>query len=253
MRRGLAVGLIPAFVALLVAGCSRIAADPSVRARHVHPDPAERLAALEALDRQPAPLAEDTLLRLALGDPEPRVRQSAALVLESQTRDSLEHLALEALRRTPDLALAAGMLQSDRETLRTVAIDALQRLDSHAAWKLLARRMPAEPSPGARLLCARALAAGAERGAGGAHGTVLQALRQGLGDTEPGIREAGARALGLSGDEASVGPLVDVLAQAGPEAQPELIRILRTATGEDLGDAPEGWILRYGRQERETR
>jgi hypothetical protein len=250
MKRGLAVGMMPALLALLFleAGCAPAGADPSVRARLAHPDPAERLSALSALDRQGDPLAEDALLRLALGDPEPRVRQAAALVLESQTLDSLEHLALKALRRAPDLGLGAGMLASDHEALRTAAIAALQRLDSPAAWTLLARRMPAEPSDGARLLCARALAAGAERGAGPAHGAVLQALRLGLQDPEPGIRDACAKALGQSGDEASVGALIDALARAEPAARPEWIRILRTATGEDLGDEPEGWIFRYGRQ-----
>lgn len=251
MRRGIAMRLLQPFLALLAAGCVRTAADPSVRARLAHPEAAERLAALEALDRQGDPRAENALLRLALADPEPRVRQAAALVLESQTLDSLEHLALDALRRAPDLQLGAGMLASDREALRTSAIAALERLDCPAAWSLLAKRMPDEPSPGARLFCTRALAAGAERGAGSAHGAVLQALRQGLRDPEPGIRDECAKALGLSGDEASVGPLVDALARAEPAARPELIRILRTATGEDLGDAPEGWILRYGGQGRE--
>ncbi len=248
MRRGLTVGPL---LALLAAGCAPAGADPSIRARLAHPAPAERLAALAALDRQQDPRAEDALLRLALGDPEPRVRQAAALVLESQTRDSLEHLALEALRRAPDLVLGAGMLQSDREALRTAAIAALQQLDVPAAWMLLAQRMPAEPSPGARFLCARALAAGAGRGAGPAHGAVLQALRQGLQDPESGVRDTCAKALGLSGDAASVGPLVDALARSEPAARAELIQILRTATGEDLGDEPEGWILRYGRLGRE--
>lgn len=227
---------------LAAAGCGT----PSgTVARLAHPDPAERLAAVVDLDRRPERAARPALLRAALADPDPRVRQNAALVLESQTGESLEGLAVSALRGKPDLDLSRWLLTSSREALRAAAVPSLRQLGTPEAWSLLAEHLPEDASPGVRLLCAQALAEGADRGAGPAHRTVLRSLRRGLGDEEPAVRLLCARALGREGDEAAVPELARALAGAPPADRPGLITLLRTATGEDLGEEPEAWIRRY--------
>lgn len=231
---------------LTLAGCgTRSGGAPAVN-RLAHPDPAERLGALAELDQRPDPRARPALLRAALGDPIESVRRDAALVLEQQTRRSLEELALEELRKAPEPELAGWLLRSPREAVRLSAVDALLTLGTPAAAVHLAVRLEAEPSAGVRLLIARALAEAAGRGAGAAHASVMDALRAGVLDPEPAVRRVSARALALNGDRTGVPCLVEALDSASPEERRELVEALRTATGEDLGEDARGWMLRYG-------
>jgi len=240
-----------AALCLALGGCARGAGHPA-SVRLGHPDPAERLAAVACLDREPVPEARPKLLRLALGDPEPRVRQAAALTLESQTGDSLEHLAVEELSRARDVTLAGWILESQREALRTAAVSVLRRSGTPKGWALLAGRLGCESSPGLRVLCAQGVAEGVSQGAGAAHQTLLVALRRGLSDPHPGVGQVCARALALSGDDAGAGLLAAALLGAGPAERRELVGLLRVATGEDLGEDIRPWTDRYASQGRSS-
>ncbi len=237
--------LAPALLLLAASGCAGRPASSAV-ARLAHPDPAERLAAVHALDRSPDPEALRPLLRLALGDADPRVRQSAALALEAARGDSVERLALEELAGTHDVALAGWLLESRLEAVRLGAIEALQGIATPAAWARLSERMGREDSAGVRVLCARALALGLDRGAGPFQGRLAEALRRGLKDPEVSVRRICARALALAGEPCAAGVLAEALREAPESERGELLELLRVATGEDLGQDPGPWVKRYG-------
>ena len=232
---------------LLSPGCGTGSARGSAQARLRHPDPSERMAALADLERQPGPPDGQSLLHAALLDPDPPVRRSAALLLESRTGGLLEQAALEALEGDrPDAEVAEALLGDRREALRAAAVGALRRLGTPRAWALLADRMSSEPSAGVRALCAQAAAEGASRGAGAFHGRLLEALKRGLSDGSPEVRIPCARALATAGDRSGAALLAGALAGADASSRGEWVSLLRTATGEDLGEEAGPWMERYG-------
>ena len=233
---------------LSVAGCGGPPVPPAV-ARLAHPDAEERLSAVRELDRTSDPRILKPLLRAALGDPDPRVRQEAAVALEDARGDSLESLALEELSRNRDVLLAGWLLDSRLESVRCGALCVLQSLGTQASWSRLADQMGREPSAGVRMLCARALAQGLSQGAGSSQVHLAEALTRGLQDPEIPIRRICAKALALEGEPRAAGVLVEALQDASKENDAErleLLELLRVATGEDLGQDPGPWISRYG-------
>jgi len=193
----------------------------------------ERLQAVELLPHLASGPAQDEALAALVGllaDPAPEVRLSAlealcalgpraaaqagpAVALLRDADEGVRQVAADALGRLgpPAVPPLAALLTDPAEELRVAAAGVLGRLGTPAIDALLAHR---DASPRVRVAVLQALAPLPDPRA-------LEALRAGLADPEPRVRQETLRA--LAGREADP-RTVELLGQALTEREPLLLR-----------------------------
>ncbi|HKY61018.1 MAG TPA: M56 family metallopeptidase [Gemmatimonadota bacterium] len=187
------------------------------------PDPRVRGVAARALGRIGDPAASAPLARL-LDDPDPRVRELTVLGLGALAADGLEDHLIRALE-DPDMGV------------RAVAVSVLAGLEGTRAVQALASVASSDPDPHTRGMAISAL------GKRDAEGRIavpnLIAL---LGDREPGVRDAAARALGRIGDTRALPHLVGRL-RTEPEAEVRGSIVETLAAFADQPGAVDGLLM----------
>jgi HEAT repeat protein len=158
-----------------------------------------RGVAARALGRIGDPAASAPLARL-LGDPDPRVRELTVLGLGALGAEGLEDHLIRALE-DPEMGV------------RAVAVSVLAGLEGTRAVHVLTSVASGDPDPHTRGMAISAL------GKRDAEGRIaVPDLLPLLGDREPGVRDAAARALGRIGDTRSLPHLVGRL-RTEPKAE----------------------------------
>lgn len=173
--------------------------EEALMARLSGSDVGVRLELLRALAARGTGPAADTVARL-LRDPEPRVVEAALTALGSVGNEN--HVRL----------LADHFIASRSDAQRQASLGALEsiagRFKAKAAPPLLAALHPAAPSDRAALLPLLSTVGGPE---------ALNALRDGLGDADAGVRDAAARTVADWPDAAAI-PILAELARASTES-----------------------------------
>jgi HEAT repeat protein len=205
-----------------------------------------------------AGLASSALVRIALSGPEGRAAVVAALRDRAGADPSAAlYRAVGAVGDAEDLALLQAGLLAGAAAHRAAAAAAIGAL---ARRGLLRGPVPelvtalGDRAWPVRAAAARALsdAAGAGRagrggpGGGGVPADALAALRAALADPEPGVRAAGAEALGAAGRAEDAGLLA---ALAGDPGAPPQVVVAALHALVALGDAPGDVVARAARHD----
>lgn len=190
-------------------------------ARLVSGSVTEKVGAARDLATSRSSEARDALLK-ALEDPEPSVRQEAAL-------------ALGFFKGKKGVLSLISMLTSEEDpAVKIAVVEALGQLKNRKATAQLAETLW-DPAVEVRLAASKAL------GQMGDPGATL-ALTERLKDSSAAVRRTAAASMTRIGDHRAIRPLIGCLKDEDDKVRSVALEGLRALTLEDFGQNQEAWI-----------